>query len=188
MFLFAGVSLDGNNKGIDIYGEYVSDNHQYVKNENLLVEEIVNFYVENMKKYCSKNLIMTYLPLTVRVDNANVSFITLLNNYCVSRKIEWLRFIRCRKYPVADRIEITLSIIGKQLLRLNEKDERYPVKLLKSEFELSRYAETENQKREKKDDHALNAFEYLLEPVMYKFAKINSITKLSLKAERGGII
>lgn len=188
VFLFAGASLSGNTKGIDVYGEYVSDNHKYVKNENVLVEEIVEFYIENMRKYCEKNLLMTTPMLTVRVDNANVSFITLLNNYCQSRRIEWLRFVKCRKYPVADRIEVVLSIMGKQMLRINEKSERYPVKLLKSELELSKYAETEQQKREKKDDHSLNAFEYLLEPVMYKFAKINNITKLSLKAERGGII
>lgn len=188
VFLFGGCSLSGSKVGIDIYGEYVSDNHNFVKNENVLVEEIVQFYVRNMNIYCERNLLMSKPLLTVRVDNANVSFITLLNNYCTNRKITWLRFIKCRKFPVADRIEITLSIIGNQYLRLNEKDNYYPVKLLKSELELSRYAPTENQKREKKDDHSLNAFEYLMEPVMYKFAKINNITKLALKAERGGII
>lgn len=182
-FHFAGATINGNTVGIDVYGEYTSDNHKYVKNENILVSEIIDFYVYEMSKYCAKNLIYDYPYLSVRVDNAAVSFITLLNNEVAKRRIHWLKFVKCTKYPVGDRIAITLSIMGHQMLRLNENDDKYPVKLLKQEFELSRYAETEQQKREKKDDHSINAFEYMIEPVMYKFAKINKETKYSLKTK-----
>ena len=45
------------------------------------------------------------------------------------------------------------------------------VKLLKEEFELSNYEDSPKQKRANINDHAINAYEYMIEPVMWKFAR-----------------
>lgn len=77
-----------------------------------------------------------------------------------------MKFIKCKKFKIEDRIEITLAIMGKQKLRFSNR-----VNLLREEMENAFYDEGTTQKRVKKDDHALNAFEYAIEPVMYKMSK-----------------
>lgn len=54
-------------------------------------------------------------------------------------------------------------------------------KNLLQEFELAHYEETETQKRAKENDHSLNAFEYAIEPIMYKFARELGLKDLSNK-------
>ena len=43
------------------------------------------------------------------------------------------------------------------------------MKLLKSEFESAFYEDIETQKRSNTNDHAINAYEYAIEPLLYKF-------------------
>ena len=41
--------------GIDVYGEYVTDNHTIVKSPNKVAEEICEFYLVQMREYCNRN-------------------------------------------------------------------------------------------------------------------------------------
>lgn len=168
VFFFGGANIEN---GIDLYGEYVSDNKTYVKSPVTVASEVVDFYCYQMRNYMNR-VGLTYFPeLCVRVDNMADGMIAILNQECQKRRLAWLRFGACKKYPVQDRIEITIALMSRQMLRVNTRDEKYPVKLLQKEFELSYYEKTEKQKRAKKDDHAINAYEYAIENVLYKFGK-----------------
>ena len=170
------------NNGIDIYGEYVHSNYEKARGPDAIYEEIVRFYYEQMKEYTRRiGWPDTAVNLTVRVDNMAVGVIEGLNNVVRKYGIKWLKFVKCVKFPVNDRIEITLSAMYKHQIRLAPD-----VKLLKSEFELAFYEESKSgvQKRAKVNDHAINAFEYGIETFMYKIAKENQLSRLSLKGER----
>lgn len=172
-FLFMGISLES---GIDIYGEYIQDNHNIVKSPDMVAKEVVLFYVNQMRDYCNRVGWASPFNLTVRVDNMNVGFIQLLNKEAQEKSVYWLRFVKCSKFPVQDRIEIVLSIMYQHKLRLGEN-----VKVLKQEMELAHYEDNDTQKRVKKHDHCLNAFEYGIENVMYKFATEHNIINLKKK-------
>lgn len=177
VFHFGGASLES---GIDIYNEYVTDNHEYVKEPNRVAEEVVLFYLQAMREYCNRIGWSSPFNISVRVDNMAMGFIQLLNNYAQKYKLNWLKFVRCKKYPTQDRIELTLALMGRQMLRLGDN-----VRLLKDEMELAQYStETETQKRVKKDDHALNSFEYAIEPIMYKLARVVNLDKLAARGEK----
>lgn len=179
--LFMGASM---NEGVDIYGEYTHSNADVVKDVNLVAKEVVEFYIHQMNAYIKHIGWTAPFPLTVRVDNSAVGIITILNDTARAYRVNWLRFVGCKKYPVNDRIEITISLLARSKFRIAENVPIYPVKTLKTEMEFARYEETSTQKREKIDDHALNAFEYGLETVMYKFAQDHEIylnRKLSKK-------
>lgn len=167
--------------GIDIYGEYVQSNHIIAKAPDKVANEIVNFYYNQMKEYTTRiGWPGTSLNLTVKVDNMAIGMIQLLNDTAKKYGLKWLRFTTSAKFPVNDRIEITLSAMYRHQLRLGNG-----VKLLKDEMELAFYEETKSgtQKRAKVNDHGLNAFEYGMESFMYKIAKENQLTKLALKKE-----
>lgn len=172
---FIGYSI-GN--GIDVYGEYTTNNHTRVKTPDQVVDEVVKFYYEQMKMYCNNVGWASPFNLKVRVDNASVGIIALLNNQARKYKLSWLQFVKCRKFPVNDRIEIVCSAMSRSQLRLGPD-----VKLLKGEMELSYYEDTETQKRAKDNDHSINAFEYGIEPFMYKIAKDTGLTRLAVKGE-----
>ena len=87
-----------------------------------------------------------------------VGMIQILNNTAQKYKLNWLKFIPCRKYQVQDRIEVVCSTMYQHKLRLAPS-----VKLLKGEMELAHYEESATQKRAKVNDHSLNAFEYGIE-------------------------
>lgn len=168
VFYFGGATLDS---GIDLYGEYVQDNHTHVKDPNVVAREVVEFYQHQMQLYMEKNH-KTWVPeVIVRVDNMAVGVIEILNNTARQYHFNWLKFVKCKKFPIPDRIEITLSILASQKLRINSKASKFPVKLLRNEMEFSYYEESKagKQNRVKKDDHAINGFEYAIESVMYKF-------------------
>lgn len=161
---FCGGSM---NDGIDLYDEYVQDNHINIKSPNQVSQEVVQFYINAMGDYCKCVGSMTPFYLTVRVDNANDGFIQLLNNVVQSRRIGWLTFTACQKFPIEDRILIVQSLMGANKLRFSNK-----IKLLRNELENSTYDEnSKQQKRVKKDDHAINAFEYAIEGVMYRYSR-----------------
>lgn len=177
VFMFGGASLES---GIDIYHEYVQDNHTRVKTPDVVAEEVVKFYVNCMRDYCNRIGWASPFNLSVRVDNMAVGFIQILNSVAQKYKLSWLKFVKCKKFLVSDRIQITLAIMGRQFLRLGED-----VKLLKNEMEFSRYSENgTTEKRLKINDHAINAYEYLLEPVMYKFAKLCNLKEFILKEDK----
>lgn len=68
-FYFGGATIE---KGIDIYGEYVQSNHDYVKSPTQVAKEVVEFYQYQMIEYMKQNA-KSYVPeLIVRVDNAAV--------------------------------------------------------------------------------------------------------------------
>lgn len=168
VFFFMGYSQE---KGLDIYGEYVSDNHNRVKTPNQVAREIVEFYANQMRQYCNRIGWASPFNIKVRVDNAAESFIAILNTEALRMGIKWISFMKCKKFPVNDRIETTIAVAGRGLFRYNKNTDIYPVNLLIKEMELSRYEDTEQQKREKINDHAINGFEYSIEPFMYKMAR-----------------
>lgn len=167
--IFGGATIDG---GIDLYNEYVQSNHHVEKSVNQVAKEIVEFFINSMGDYTNACGYSAPFPISIRVDNANVGVIQMLNNTASMYRVNhWMKFIKCKKFPVDDRIEITLGLMGIQKLRFSNK-----IKLLKSEMETAYYEDGATRKRVKKDDHALNAFEYAIEPVMYKLSKnINSL-------------
>lgn len=165
------------NEGVDVYGEYVHSNVEKVKSPDQVAKEVVLFYREQMLEYCSRNGWASPFNLTIRVENMEVAWIAMLNTCAKQLGIHWLRFVKCRKYQVQDRIEITCSLMYQHKLRLGDN-----VKLLKAEMELAHYEEgKETQKRKKDNDHSLNAFEYAIEPFMFKIAKENGITKVAMR-------
>lgn len=164
---FGGASLSGSAYGLDIYNEYVQSNSQQVKRVDKVAQEIVDFYVNSMRDYCNRIGWGAPFPLKVRVDNAAAGVIDILNIEARNRRYDWLKFINCKKEEIQNRIEITLWLMGKHLFRINSNN----VKLLKEEFELSNYEDSPKQKRANINDHAINAYEYMIEPVMWKFAK-----------------
>lgn len=153
--------------GVDIYAEYMHDNALQPKSPNQVALEIVDFYINAMEDYCKQMGLYAAPQLKVRVDNMAVGIIQILNNTAQQKRCNhWLQFIKCRKYPIQDRIELTTNLMGGQWLRIAPE-----CKNLFNEFELAHYEETETQKRAKENDHSLNAFEYAIEPVMYKLAR-----------------
>lgn len=164
---FGGASLGGEAYGIDIYNEYVQSNYEHAKRIDKVAEEIVSFYVNSMREYCNRIGWNAPFPLKVKVDNAAAGVIDILNIEAKRRRYDWLRFVNCKKEDIQNRIEITLWLMGKHLFRINSNN----VKLLKEEFELSNYEDSPKQKRANINDHAINAYEYMIEPVMWKFAR-----------------
>lgn len=165
--LFMGYSEES---GIDVYGEYSHSNAEQPIASTQVAENIVMFFVDQMRIYMSKNYLAVPIEMWVRVDNANNILIDVLNDTAMKYKIRWLHFNSCVKLSIQDRINVTIALLAKQKLRINENTLSYPVKVLKSELEFATYKETETQTRAKKNDHAINAFEYAIEPVMKKIA------------------
>lgn len=172
-FVFCGYTSD---VGITVYHEYTSSNKDFVKDENKLCLEVVQFYKECLIEYASKNnLNLANLQLKIRVDNAAPSFVRLLNNAVLASNLETqLLFTLCKKYNVQDRIQVVNSVAGAQQLFFNSMCDWMPVKELFKEMRSSRYkkdSQNGNQ-REKKNDHVLNAFEYAIEPIMRELSAI----------------
>lgn len=166
--------------GVDIYSEYVHDNAMQPKSPNAVALEIVDFFINSMEDYCRKMNLYAAPQLRVRVDNMAVGVIQILNNVSQQKGCaHWLHFVKCRKYPIQDRVELTTNLMGGQWLRIDKS-----CKNLMNEFELSHYDETETQKRAKENDHSLNAFEYAIEPVMFKLARELKISHLTQKYEK----
>ena len=96
----------------------------------------------------------------------------LLNKEAEARGLhKWLKFVPCYKYQIQDRIIITQALLANQMIRFNPN-----VKLLKEELELAQYKEdSKKMERENLNDHAINAFEYLMETIMWKFQKNENI-------------
>lgn len=165
--LFMGASEQD---GIDIYGEFSHSNSEQPISSNAVAEKIILFYKDQMSIYMNKLGLCLPIEMWIRVDNANNVFIDMLNDTAKKYRVNWLHFTSCAKLPVQDRINVTIALLAQQKLRINENTSFYPVKVLKSEFEFATYKETEKQARTKKNDHAINAFEYAIEPMMKRFA------------------
>lgn len=82
---FMGASVD---KGVDVYGEYVSDNRQMVKNTEKVADDIIRFYHDQMRVYCNKIHVSQPFPIKVRVDYANEPLIVLLNRKAKDYRID----------------------------------------------------------------------------------------------------
>lgn len=152
-------------KGVDVYGEFKHDNHVMPITQNLLASNVVDFFAEQVDKFMVNNGL--YLPpqVVVRCDNSNIAIIQLLNNVAVQKGYHrWLSFVACSKYPTQDRISVTLALMSFQKLRVDKS-----CTTLLSEFESAHYEEKNEQKRAKENDHALNSFEYAIEPLLYLF-------------------
>lgn len=175
-FYFMGWSHD---KGCDIYYEFVSHNHEIVKTPNQVAEAVVMFYLNSMRDYCNRVGWASAFNMRVRVDNMAVGIIQILNDVARKYKLSWLSFIKCKKFPINDRIEVTLSMMGRQRMRMSPN-----IKLLKQEMEMSYYEETQTQKRAKVNDHGINGFEYAFEDVMHKEARLNGNTEVSMRKSK----
>lgn len=172
---FGTASLEN---GVDIFAEYVHDNARSPKSVNQVAQEIVEFYIQQVERYCQANQTTTPPKVVVRVDNMAVGVITVLNNFVKQyRAHHWLSFVKCRKFPINDRIAVTLALMGGQWLRID----RMHCQNLLSEFEMSQYEDTETEKRTKVNDHSINAFEYAIEGVMYKLAKVVGLNEMATK-------
>lgn len=166
--------------GVDILAEYVQDNAVAPKSPDKVCTEIVSFYIDSVEHYMRKCNMYSIPSVTVRVDNMSVGIINILNKTAAQFRVNhWLTFIKCRKYPIQDRVELTTNLMGGHWLRINPE-----CKNLFMEFELARYDDTEQQKRIKENDHSINAFEYAIEGVMYKLARGLGLKELASKREK----
>ncbi len=164
--------------GVDLLYEYVHDNAKKPRDTDSVCQEIVRWYKDVVADYGRRVGLFAYPRITVRVDNMNLSVIEILNKYSrIEGSNKWLRFTRCMKYPIQDRIELTTALMGGLWLRIDSKN----CANLLEEFEMSYYEEVETQKRVKKNDHSINAFEYGIEQVMYKLAGRLGMTTLAQK-------
>lgn len=160
--VFGSATLDD---GIDLMGEYIQDNRKYKKDVNATVLEIINFYRVCMSEFIRRVGAHQPFPLQVRVDNSAVGVIQMLQNETIRQGLDkWLSFTKCLKQPINDRIEITLWLMGTHKFRLSPN-----MKLLRAELESAYYEDVETQKRSDTNDHCLNAYEYAIEPFLYKF-------------------
>lgn len=77
--------------GIDLYGEYESDNHVKVKSPLQVVKEVVQFYVEMTTEYVKETygfVTNRNIPtINVRVDNAANELISMLNQEARNRNL-----------------------------------------------------------------------------------------------------
>lgn len=178
---FLGYS-EGN--GIDIYDEYVHSNSECAKSPDLVAQEVCLFYRNAMFRYIEAVGWNSPFNITVRVDNMAIGMIQILNSTAQRYNMSWLRFTKCKKYAVADRIEITRSTMYQHKLRLSDN-----VKLLKQEMEMAYYEPDakDANKRVKANDHGINAFEYGIESFFFKLARDNGITNISIKDKRNKI-
>lgn len=173
-FVFGGASIEN---GIDVYGEYIQDNYKAPKSVNIVVREVVDFYIMQMESYCRKLNLQSWQQLRVRVDNMAREFVHLLNQEAKMRgHSKWLTFTICRKYPIQDRIVFLLAVLGSHYFRQDTL-----CRQLHSDLEMASYEDIETQKRMKKYDHCLNALEYACEPFQYAFVKILASSNIRLK-------
>lgn len=151
--------------GVDMFGEYIQDNRQIKKDVNITCFEIVTFYRQCMSEFMKRTGAYNPYPLVVRVDNSAIGVIQILQNEARVQGVDkWLSFTKCAKQPINDRIELTLWLMGTHKFRLSPN-----MKLLKAELEGAYYEDIESQKRSNTNDHAINAYEYAIEPLLYKF-------------------
>lgn len=151
--------------GVDMFGEYIQDNRQVKKDVNQTCFEIVSFYRKCMGDFMYRTNARQPYPLHVRVDNSATGVIQVLQNEAATQGVNsWLTFGKCVKQPIQDRVELTLWLMGTSKFRMSPN-----MKLLKSEFESAFYEDIETQKRSNTNDHAINAYEYAIEPLLYKF-------------------
>ena len=161
-----GVANDSS--GIDIYGEYVHDPAAKPLPPDIIATQVVEFYLEQMKQYCSK--LNRNLPfyVRVRVDNMAVGVISILNSAAKKYRVDnWLSFTPCAKFPILDRIDIQQAIMSRGLFRVDNSCIH-----LYRDFEQARYKEeVEKRDRVKENDHGLNAYEYGIEHFMYPMGR-----------------
>lgn len=162
--------------GVDMLAEYTQDNRKHKQDVNVTCLQIVEFYIKCMMEFMRMTNAISPFPLQVRVDNSEIAVIQMLRNIAHQKRVDnWLSFVQCSKQPINDRIEITLWLMGTGRFRMSPN-----MKLLRSEFENSYYENTEKQKRCNMYDHAINAYEYSIEKILYEFAAPVSV-KSSLK-------
>ena len=163
--------------GINVHAEFVHDNAERTITHNILADNIVEFYAKQAHKWMENVGYYFYPNIKVRVDNANLAMVQLLNNVAQQKRYaKWLSFEPCVKYPTPDRIACTLSFMSHQMLRIDPS-----CRVLLGEMEEAHYEETVEQKRAKENDHALNAFEYAIEPIMYQLANEMGLDKKVLR-------
>lgn len=153
------------NNGVDIYGEFIWDNSKVPIDPNQLCQRVVNFYKEQVQTWM-QNLNHIYPPkINVRVDNSEPGIIALLNNTARQYGYNtWLSFGPCKKYPTMDRISVVLALMGCGKFRMSKQCDN-----LMKEFSFAHYDEKGEKKRVKENDHSLNALEYGIEPLLYKW-------------------
>ena len=173
--------------GIDIYGTYTSDNRVTQRGNNEVYREIIHFFLVQTEEYVQRNNLMQKPYLQVRVDYANHSVISSLNDMARAYKLDrWLNFVKCRKdIPVLDRIEIFKLMLSMGYVRMAIENCRPLIQ----ELEFARYADIETAKRVKENDDLINALEYGLEKDMHKFARIyqntNNLDKILKRSYNG---
>lgn len=176
-----GVASESN--GVDIYAEFIHDPAIKPLAPDKIAEQVVLFYYNQMRNYCSR--LNRELPFAcrVRVDNMAVGVITILNS--MSKKMRcynWLSFTPCAKYPILDRIDIQQALMSRGLFRVDNSCIH-----LYRDLEQARYKEdVETRDRVKENDHVLNAYEYGIEEFMYPIGRklLGSTQKFVKKAER----
>ena len=154
--------------GIDVLAEWVHDPSLRPLGTDVIADNVVKFYIEQMKDYVYK--LNRTLPFycKVRVDNSAVGVITLLNQSARKFGAEnWLSFVPCTKQPIVDRIDVQQAIMSAGMFRMHNQ-----CNALLSDFEQAHYKEeVEKRDRAKGSDHVLNAYEYGIEPCLRQFAR-----------------
>lgn len=151
--------------GLDIYGEFVWDNSKQPIEPNALCKRVIEFIQYQTQKFMSQTAMIYPPKIVCRVDNSEIGIIQLLNNLAQQYGYStWLSFVPCKKYPTMDRISVVLGLMGAGKFRM-DKD---CINLMR-ELEFSHYDEKGEKKRIKQNDHSLNAMEYAIEPLLYKW-------------------
>lgn len=154
--------------GIDIYSEWIHDPAKQPLGPDVIADRVVEYYIDQMSQYLSRlNRSLPFMT-KVRVDNAAIGVISLLNQSARKKgHHNWLSFIPCKKHPITDRIDIQQALMSKGLFRMDNN-----CLMLFRDFEAARYkSEVEKRDRVKENDHCLNAYEYAIEPCMYSLGK-----------------
>lgn len=158
--------------GVEVWGQYIHDERKAHRAVDLVMDDIIQFYWRSIQSLSVKQgKPITDYRFTVMVDNSANTVIQMLNTQCRAKGLDkYLVFWACKKFPIDDRIDTTLYLMGKGLLTIAKN-----ANLLYNEFETSYYEIKSNKNNGKKrvrantNDHAINAFEYMIENQMYAF-------------------
>ena len=156
--IFGGIGH--NSSWVAAYDMYRHNNKESAKfkSSNEMVKDIIDFLERMGKKYPR----VKGQGLNIYVEYMVPGIIAMLNNQSRERGLTWLSFSDCLKHSINRRVdEITLAMgLGRVFIS------REKCSMLIQEFEASVWDErktgTDQPKRLDKNDHSINAFEYMV--------------------------
>lgn len=106
----------------DVYATYKWDQKIQWKNNILILQDIVEFYIREITDYCEKtgDFVNAEFPVIVKVDNSAQTDISVLNEIAKSRGVgDSIKFVASVKIPRWDRFRMLIYQLAKKYLRIN---------------------------------------------------------------------